>query len=85
LIARSARGDVRWDAAVFDGTGGTEKRCSAISSYRSAARTSLYLIARSARGDVRWDAAVFDGELAERKSAVPPSPPAERRREHRCI
>ena len=39
-IARSARGDVRWVAAVFVGSGGTEKRCSAISSCRSAARTS---------------------------------------------
>src|SRR5215203_3393588 len=41
LIARSARGDVRWVAAVFVGSVGTEKRCSAISSCRSAARTSL--------------------------------------------
>jgi hypothetical protein len=41
LIARSARGDVRWVAAVFLGFVGTEKRCSAISSCRSAARTSL--------------------------------------------
>jgi hypothetical protein len=40
LIARSARGDVRWVAAVFVGSDGTEKRCSAISSCRSAARTS---------------------------------------------
>src|SRR5215203_4578462 len=41
LIARSARCDVRWVAAVFVGSGGTEERCSAISSCRSAARTSL--------------------------------------------
>jgi hypothetical protein len=39
-MARSARGDVRWVAAVFVGTVETEKRCSAISSCRSAARTS---------------------------------------------
>ncbi len=39
-IARSARCDVRLVAAVFVGSGRTEKRCSAISSYRSAARTS---------------------------------------------
>jgi hypothetical protein len=30
LIARSARGDVRWVAAVFVGADGTEKRCSVI-------------------------------------------------------
>ena len=30
LIARSARCDVRWVAAVFVGADGTEKRCSAI-------------------------------------------------------
>jgi uncharacterized paraquat-inducible protein A len=32
--------DVRWIAAVFVGADRTEKRCSAISSCRSAARTS---------------------------------------------
>src|SRR5688572_18313540 len=48
-IARSARGDVRWVAAVFVGSDGTEKRCSAISSCRSAARTSrsaYFVVAR---------------------------------------
>jgi hypothetical protein len=40
LIARSAPCHVRWVAAVFVGADGTEKRCSAISSCRSAARTS---------------------------------------------
>ena len=40
LIARSARGDVRWVAAVFVGSGGTEKHCSVNCSRRSAARTS---------------------------------------------
>ena len=39
-MARSARCDVRWVATVFVGADGTEKRCSAISSCRSAARTS---------------------------------------------
>ena len=36
LIARSARYDVRLVAAVFVGADGTEKRCSGISSCRSA-------------------------------------------------
>jgi hypothetical protein len=40
LIARFARCDVRLVAAVFVGADGTEKRCSAIFSCRSAARTS---------------------------------------------
>ena len=40
LWLASARCDVRWVAAVFVGSGGTEERCSAISSCRSAARTS---------------------------------------------
>jgi hypothetical protein len=31
LIARSARCDIRWVAAAFVGSGGTEKRCPAIS------------------------------------------------------
>ena len=81
-IARFARCDVSWVAAVFVGSGGTEKRRSAISSCRSAARTSRCSIARFAR-------AMFAGlpasssDLVERKSVVPPSPPADRRREHR--
>src|SRR5215211_1909734 len=45
-------------------------------------RIALYSIARFARCDVRWEAAVFVGADG-RKSAVPPSPPAHRRREHR--
>src|SRR5215218_9011931 len=69
-------------AAVFVGSGGTEKRCSAISSCRSAARTSRVEFARSARCDVRW-LPPSSSDLAERKSVVPPSPPADRRREHR--
>src|SRR5215217_143286 len=69
-------------AAVFVGSGGTEKRCSAISSCRSAARTSRVEFARSARCDVRW-LPPSSLDLAERKSVVPPSPPADRRREHR--
>jgi hypothetical protein len=40
LTARFARCDVRLVAAVFVGSDGTEKRCSVISSCRSAARTS---------------------------------------------
>ncbi len=43
-IARSARCDVRLVAALFVGSGRTEKRCSAITSCRSAARTSLCLL-----------------------------------------
>jgi len=39
-LLASARCDVRLVAAVFVGADGTEKRCSAISSCRSAAQTS---------------------------------------------
>ena len=53
LIARSARCDVRWVAAVFVGADGTEKRCSAISSCRSAARTSLNPPPSSSLGEER--------------------------------
>ena len=48
-MARSARCDVRWVAAVFVGADGPEKRCSAISSCRSAARTSRARIALGRR------------------------------------
>ena len=45
-------------------------------------RIALCLIARSARCDVRW-VPPSSSDLAERKSVVPPSPPADRRPEHR--
>ena len=48
-MARSARCDVRWIAAVFVGADGPEERCSAISSCRSAARTSRARIALGRR------------------------------------
>ena len=44
----------------------------------------LCSIARSARCDVRWVAALFVGSDGTEKR-VPSSPPADRRREHRCI
>src|SRR5215208_577462 len=43
---------------------------------------ALCLFARSARCDVRW-LPPSSSDLAERKSVVPPAPPADRRREHR--
>ena len=45
-ITRSARCDVRSVAAVFVGADGTVKRCSVISSCRSAARTSRIRLLR---------------------------------------
>jgi hypothetical protein len=47
-----------------------KKRCSGISSCRSAARTSLYSIARAARYDVRWVAAIFVGADGTEKALL---------------
>ena len=73
LIARCARCDVRWVAAVFVGADETERRCSAISSCRSAARTSQPLSMGCSRNRALESAAV----VVARRGRTPPlaSPP----------
>jgi hypothetical protein len=77
LIARSARCDVRSVAAVFVGSGGTEKRCPAISFCRSAARRSRI---RRRRRSQRKNASAHSSSVQRR--AIPD---AAAHRKHRWV
>jgi hypothetical protein len=74
IDARFARCDVRCVAAVFIGADRTEKRCSVISSCRSAARTSRNPPTSSSLADenrVRWFPYVLLAALAEAGARQP--------------